>query len=51
MSPRPFQIDVPDAVLDDILARVAAFRWFEEPSDGGWDYGANRDYMRDLCTD
>ena len=52
MSPRPFRIDIPDAVLDDIRTRVRAFPWHEVemPADGGWDYGANLDYMRALCA-
>ena len=50
MSPRPFRIDVPDAVLDDIRDRVRAFPWHEMPKDGGWGYGANLDYMRELCA-
>ncbi|MEM1299680.1 MAG: epoxide hydrolase family protein [Pseudomonadota bacterium] len=50
MTPRPFRIEVPDDVLEDIRARVSAFPWHEMPADGGWDYGANLDYMRDLCA-
>ena len=50
MTPRPFRIDVPQKTLDDIRKRVAAFPWHEMPADGGWDYGANLDYMRELCA-
>ncbi len=46
---RPFKVEVPDAALADICARVAAFPWHEMPDDGGWDYGANLDYMKALC--
>ncbi|MGY9055554.1 MAG: epoxide hydrolase family protein [Alphaproteobacteria bacterium] len=49
-SNRPFQISVPDAVLADIRARVAAFPWHEMPDDGGWEYGANLGYMKELCA-
>ena len=49
-SIRPFRLDVPDAVLDDIRARVAGFPWHEMPDDGGWDYGANLDYMKALAA-
>ena len=31
-----------------IRERVAAYRFFEEPLDAGWRYGANRDYMERL---
>lgn len=47
---RPFSIDVPDAVLADIRRRVAAFPWHEMPDDGGWDYGSNLNYMKELCA-
>ncbi len=46
----PFQIQVPDQKLADIRARVAAFPWHEMPDDGGWEYGANLDYMKELCA-
>jgi pimeloyl-ACP methyl ester carboxylesterase len=49
VPPRPFAIDVPDAVLEDLRDRLARTRW-PEPMDGaGWDYGADVDYVRDLC--
>ena len=47
---RPFEIAVPDETLADIRARVAAFPWHEMPDDGGWDYGSNLDYMKELCA-
>ncbi len=46
----PFKIHVPDETLADIRARVAAFPWHEMPDDGGWEYGANLDYMKELCA-
>ena len=49
-KPQPFTWRVPDAGLDAILARVAAFPWHEMPDDGGWGYGANLDYMKELCA-
>ena len=49
-APRPFRIAVPDETLDRIRARVAAYEWHEMPDDGGWAYGANLDYMKELCA-
>ncbi|MFK7838248.1 MAG: epoxide hydrolase family protein [Sulfitobacter sp.] len=46
----PFEIRVSDAELSRILERVADFPWHEMPDDGGWDYGANLDYMKELCA-
>ncbi len=47
---RPFEISVPDSTLAQIRARVAAFPWHEMPDDGGWEYGTNLDYMKELCA-
>ena len=47
---RPFRLEVPEATLEEIRARVAAFPWHEMPAEGGWDYGANLDYMQELCA-
>ena len=49
-SPRPFRIDIPDAVLEKIRRKVAGYEWHEMPGDGGWQYGTNLDYMKTLCT-
>ncbi len=47
---RPFHIDVPDETLDHIRARVAEYPWHEMPEDGGWAYGTNLDYMKEICA-
>src|SRR5690606_30779392 len=49
MSPRPFQIHVSDAVLDDLRARLARTRWPDAIPGTGWDYGADIEYIRELC--
>lgn len=50
MSVVPFECHVPETALETIKTRVAAFPWHEMPDDGGWDYGANLDYMKELCA-
>ena len=47
---RPFQIGVPDEILNRIRARVADYPWHEMPDDGGWQYGTNLDYMKEVCA-
>jgi microsomal epoxide hydrolase len=49
-SLQPFRLDVPDETLARIRARVAGYPWHEMPDDGGWGYGANLDYMKELCA-
>lgn len=44
-----FECHVPDEVLAQIRSRVAQYPWHEMPDDGGWDYGTNLDYMKELC--
>ncbi|MEM7259833.1 MAG: epoxide hydrolase N-terminal domain-containing protein, partial [Pseudomonadota bacterium] len=46
---RPFTVAVPDDTLELIRTRVKAYPWHEMPDDGGWDYGVNLDYMKELC--
>lgn len=47
---RPFHLDVPQETLDAIRKRVADYDWHEMPDDGGWEYGANLDYMKEICA-
>ena len=46
----PFRINVPDETLDRIRTRVAEYPWHEMPDDGGWAYGTNLEYMKELCA-
>lgn len=45
---RPFKINVPQPVLDDLKERLARTRFPGEIEGAGWDYGVNRAYMKDL---
>ena len=47
---RPFEINVPEETLAEIRCRVEHFPWHEMPDDDGWAYGANLDYMKELCA-
>ena len=40
MTPRPYRIDVPDAVLDDLRERLARTRWPEPLPGEPWERGA-----------
>lgn len=46
---RPFRIDVPQAGLDDLRARVRAARFPDELPGVGGDYGVTVDYVRTLA--
>lgn len=51
--PRPFRIDIPDATIAAITARVRDAAWPDAPQGGPggpWAYGANLAYMKELAT-
>ena len=43
----PFQIDVPQAMLDYLRVRLEHMRWAEELPDAGWDYGVPLSLLRE----
>ena len=45
---RPFKIKISNKIVEDINTKVASYPWHEMPGDGGWGYGSNLDYMKDL---
>lgn len=47
---RPFKVAVSDEMLADVRRRIENYPWHEMPDDGGWGYGANLDYMKELCA-
>ena len=48
MEVKPFSIDIPDAVLDDLRQRLAHTRWPGELPGAAWDYGTNLAYIQQL---
>lgn len=46
---KPFKIEVPDSVLEDLRSRLAEARWPAEVEGSGWTYGTNLEYMRELA--
>lgn len=49
MAVEPFQINIPQTVLDDLQKRLARTRWPDEVVGAGWDYGTNLGYMKELA--
>lgn len=49
MPPRPFQINVSQATIDDLHRRLDATRWAEPIPGTGWDYGADVAFVREFC--
>lgn len=46
----PFNFHIPDETLKNIRERVANYPWHEMPDDGGWEYGTNMGYLKELCA-
>ena len=46
----PFTVDVPEADLEDLRARLAATRWPAESPDDDWVRGVPGSYLRDLAA-
>jgi epoxide hydrolase len=46
---RPFRIDIPQADLDDLQARLNRTRWPDQLPGAGWDYGIPLDYVKELA--
>jgi epoxide hydrolase len=45
----PFRVDVPQAALDDLRARLANTRWPDQPADVGWRLGVPVGHVRELA--
>jgi pimeloyl-ACP methyl ester carboxylesterase len=45
-----FRIEVDEAVLDDLQARLARTRWPDEVAGAEWDYGTELAWLKDLVT-
>ena len=47
---KPFKVNVSDSILKEINTKVKNYPWHEMPSDGGWNYGTNLDYMKEISN-
>ena len=50
MEPRPFTVRIDDAVIADLKERLARVRWPDEVPGGGWQYGSELAYLRELIA-
>lgn len=50
MTIQPFQISVPQAVLDDLQQRLAHTRWPDEVEGAGWSMGTSLEYTKELVA-
>jgi len=50
VDPRPYRLDVPDDVLEDLRERLRRTRWPDEIPGSGWTYGSDLAFMRRLTA-
>ncbi len=48
MDIRPFRIEVPEEVLEDLKRRLAMTRWPDQIAGSGWMYGTDLAYLKEL---
>src|ERR1700680_4331028 len=46
---RPFRIEVPDAVIEDLHSRLKNTRWPDAETVADWSQGTPLSYARELC--
>ena len=44
----PFKINISNKIIENINNKFSNYPWHEMPSNGGWDYGTNLDYMKEI---
>ena len=47
---KPFKINISDKELQEIYNKVKNYPWHEMPDEGGWNYGTNLDYMKEISN-
>jgi len=47
---KPFSVDIPQQVLDDLKLRLKLTRWPDHLTESGWNYGADFSYMKELTA-
>ena len=45
---KPFKVNVSDSILKEINTKIKNYPWHEMPKDGGWQYGTNLNYMKEI---
>ncbi len=49
MDINAFEINFSDVEIQNVKTKVASFPWHEMPKDGGWSFGTNINYMKNLA--
>tara|TARA_R110002051_G_scaffold290773_1_gene354408 strand:- start:38319 stop:39443 length:1125 start_codon:yes stop_codon:yes gene_type:complete len=44
----PFEVNIPEPILDNLRTRLSQIRWPDEIKNSGWNYGTSLNYMKEL---
>jgi pimeloyl-ACP methyl ester carboxylesterase len=47
---KPFKVEIPNKLIEEIKEKVRKYPWHEMPNDGGWKYGTNLSYMKEISN-
>jgi len=47
---KSFKVNISDKIIKNIYDKVKKYQWHEMPKDGGWEYGTNLDYMKEISN-
>ena len=47
---KPFKLNIPEKTIQEIYTKVKNYPWHEIPEDGGWEYGTNLEYMKEISS-
>src|SRR5450432_1538596 len=45
----PYKINIEQSIIDDLKKRIANTRWADEIENSKWEYGTNKNYLKELC--
>jgi len=47
---KPFKVKIPNSLIQEIKNKVKKYPWHEMPNEGGWEYGTNLNYMKEISN-
>ncbi|MDC0205270.1 epoxide hydrolase [Pelagibacteraceae bacterium] len=45
---KPFKVNISEQIINDTYSKVKKYPWAELTNEGGWEYGTNLDYMKEI---
>ena len=45
---KPFKVNISEQIIRETYSKVKKYPWHEISKEGGWEYGTNLDYMKEI---